>query len=129
MAYPRILWHPWIRTTLLHGLAEVRTKEEAGPRGDRDIIIDHFNGKVILGAAGGRRPELEAHTLVPKSAMCFGHSVSLYQSLRVDGIVHDLEDAPAATTSSCVLDHLSPKACLRITPPAMLLFRLAYSGA
>ena len=42
LAYPRILWHPWIRTTLLHGLAEVRTdwhsigrrtKEEAGPRG------------------------------------------------------------------------------------------------
>ena len=39
LAYPRILWHPWIRTTLLHGLAEVRTdwhsigrrtKEEAG---------------------------------------------------------------------------------------------------
>ena len=73
--------------------------KEADPRGDRDIIIDHFNGKVILGAAGGRCPELEAHTLVPKSAMCFGHYVSLYQSLRVDGIVHDLEDAPAATTS------------------------------
>ena len=67
--------------------------KEADPRGDRDIIIDHFNGKVILGAAGGRCPELEAHTLVPKSAMCFGHYVSLYQSLRVDGIVHDLEDA------------------------------------
>ena len=30
--------------------------KEADPRGDRDIIIDPFNGKVILGAAGGRRP-------------------------------------------------------------------------
>ena len=31
---------------------------------------------------------------VPKSAMGFGVSLGLYQSLRVDGIVHDLADIP-----------------------------------
>ena len=31
---------------------------------------------------------------VPKSAMGFGVSLGLYQSLRVDEIVHDLADIP-----------------------------------
>ena len=42
----------------------------------------------------GRR----TRTLVPKSAMGFSVSLGLYQSLRVDGIVHDLDDALANST-------------------------------
>ena len=91
LAYPRILWHPWIRTTLLHGLAEVRTKEEAGPRGDRDIIIDHFNGKVILGAAGGRRPD---------STPCIGRLFAPTTLFASGGNHLHLEPITFVTTSS-----------------------------
>ena len=66
--------------------------------------------------------------LVPKSASrlddprfgrCFGEFKTFPKiATRFHGDHPVLDDAPAAITSSCVLDYLSPKACLRITPPA-----------